>query len=101
MPSVRSRTNCPRRDRSGGTLARWIPVLVAVGLLAQVGIRGLKPALAQRRALEVKEAELEARFLDALERREMLELRLEAQNDPVYRERMRRKRERELENRER
>lgn len=81
----------PSPQTAGRTILRWIPVLFAVALLAQVGIRGLKPALAERRALQEKEAEVEGRFLDALDRRAELELRLEAQNDPIYHERMRRK----------
>lgn len=84
----------PGRGLSGARLAmqftRWIPVAALLALLAQVGIRGLRPALAEGEALERKEAELEEQYSAALAEKEQLELRLRAQGDPIYIERMRR-----------
>ena len=75
---------------------RWLPVFVALALLAQIGIRGLKPALAEKRELAEKAEEVDERFYQTLERQRELELRLEAQDDPIYRERMRRLERREF-----
>ena len=77
------------RDFAGRFL-RWLPVAALLSLLAQVGIRGLRPAMAERIDLERKSHELEERFSAALREQEQLELRLRAQNDPIYIERMRR-----------
>ena len=78
-------------------LLRWIPVFAALGLLAQLGLRGVKPALAEQRALLGKEAELELRERLMRERRARAFERLEALDDPIYVERMRRMRLHELE----
>lgn len=74
---------------------RCLPLMALLALLAQVGIRGLRPALAERRELQRKDVELDELYSAALDERHELELRIRAQDDPIYIERMRRLRVRE------
>ena len=68
----------------------WAPVWIPLVLVAQIGIRGLRPALAEERRLDRAETGLEKRHADSLEERNELERRLRAQEDAVYQERERR-----------
>ncbi len=74
----------------GMELVRFIPLMALLALLAQVGIRGMRPAMAEQKELQRKEALLNAQYAAAVEQEHQLELRLEAQDDPIYIERMRR-----------
>lgn len=73
-----------------GLVLGWSPVWVPLALLAQVGLRGLRPALAERARLESEAPLVEERHRTARERFESLELELRAWDDPVFRERWRR-----------
>lgn len=70
----------------------WMPVWVPLILLAQLGTRGLKPALHERERL----LNHEQRLLDRLEtdeaEAERLSDTLEALDDPIFIERLRRQR---------
>ncbi len=71
-------------------LCSWAPVWIPLVLVAQIGIRGLRPALAEERRLDRAETVLEQRHGEALEQRNELERLLRAQDDAVYQERERR-----------
>jgi|GEM_PF-1996074 len=74
----------------------WMPVWVPLILLAQLGTRGLRPALAEERRLLRHEAELDDR-LEADEAEALqLEDTLEALDDPIFLERLRRQRRERL-----
>lgn len=68
----------------------WSPVVIAMLILAQVALLGLRPAVAERRRLAEAQQQMRARV--EREEREARELeRIErAQNDPIYLERERR-----------
>jgi hypothetical protein len=78
----------PPRRSSG--VSGWLPVLVALLVFAQVAYLGLRPALTEERRLGAAEAELEERLARAEDEGQELERLLEAQSDPIYRERERR-----------
>ena len=71
-------------------LVYWAPVWAPLVFFGQLAILGMKPALAERRRLAACEAELDARLAESLERREELGARLEALDDPIFQERLRR-----------
>jgi hypothetical protein len=75
--------------RSLRALLGWLPLALALGLFAQLSLRGLRPALAERERLLRCEAELGARLADALAERASLEAFDEALDDPIYLERLR------------
>lgn len=64
----------------------WVPAL----LLWQVFGRGLDPARAERKRLDGISSEVEARHAATRSTFERLEAEVEAWDDPVYRERLRR-----------
>lgn len=68
----------------------WSPVFLAMAILAQVALLGLRPAVAERRRIAEAEQQMRAR----VEREELHAKELErverAQNDPIYLERERR-----------
>lgn len=71
-------------------VAYWMPVWVPLIVLAQFGTRGLAPARQEERRLEAHQAALEARRAQLLQRLEGLEALHQAQDDPIYQERLRR-----------
>lgn len=81
--------NSPRAsDPSPGiTLLRWLPVLAALGLLAQLSLLGLRPALAERSRLDAAEPSVVEHHAQARENFEQSSMELEAWSDPVYRAR--------------
>lgn len=112
MTSARSTSKTPQSDldfeqpsgnarggfsliAAGAEVMRWLPLMGLLAMLAQVGIRGLRPALAEQRELQRKDAELAELYSAAVEEQHELELRILAQDDPIYIERMRRLRVRE------
>ena len=85
----------PGRPRRGGSeppkgLLYWLPVVVALGLFAQVSLLGLKSALTESGRLLRAEKELCDRVLAEQERARRLGRVLRAQSDPIYLERERR-----------
>ena len=68
----------------------WLPVLVPLGIFAQFGLLGLRPALAESARLSEAEGRLIAAFEGELERAERIDRVLRAQHDPIYLERERR-----------
>lgn len=72
-----------------GALAYWMPVWIPLGLLAQLALLGLRPALCEQARLEQREAVIGARLEHELRRREELSAFLAALSDPIYRERLR------------
>ncbi|MFT5049013.1 MAG: hypothetical protein ACI8QZ_000402 [Chlamydiales bacterium] len=70
----------------------WAPVMVALALLAQVGLLGLRPALTERERLTREEARVEVRHSAALQHFTDLDQQVEAWADPIYRERLKRQR---------
>jgi len=68
---------------------RWLPVLAAFGLFAQVCLLGLRPSLAESRRLADAEARLAGRYSASLDQRDRLDRMLRAQSDPIYLERER------------
>lgn len=72
-----------------GVLA-WAPVWMPLILFAQIGLRGLRPALDESRHLDRAEADLTARHERVVERQHELQRMLRAQADPMWQERQRR-----------
>ena len=73
----------------------WLPVFVPLVLLAQLGTKGLKPALAESRRLEQIKTNLDERHTRVLDRDFELNKGLEASKDRIYRERLMRRRHQE------
>jgi len=76
-----------------GALVYWMPVWVPLGLLAQLGLRGLKPALIEDDRLQQAETRLATRIDGLRTDRDGLERELSALQDPIYIERLRRLRD--------
>lgn len=72
-----------------GGVFYWMPVWIPLGLLAQVALLGMKPALAESRRLAVHERVLTGRLEERVSRRDELRALFDALADPVYRERLR------------
>ena len=68
----------------------WAPVWVSLLMLWQVGVRGLRPALAEEARLEAEAEAVELRHADSQAEFQALERETRAWQDPVYRERRRR-----------
>jgi len=73
----------------------WLPVFVPLVLLAQLGTKGLKPALRESRRLEQEKTRLDERHAFALDRDLELGKGLEASKDLIYRARIMRRRHQE------
>ena len=71
-------------------LLHWLPLVLALALLAQIGILGLRPALLERQRLSRQAAGVRARNEALHARFDELKLQIEAWQDPVYIERVRR-----------
>ena len=67
--------------------AYWLPVALPLALLAQVGLLGLGPALAERQRLLQEEVTVTERYRSAKEALRRDEATLAAWSDPVFRER--------------
>lgn len=72
-------------------LVHWAPVWIPLVLLAQIGLLGLRPALREARLLRQSEAVLETRRNGALDRQTYWKRMLDAQHDPMFIERERRR----------
>lgn len=68
----------------------WLPLMAALGLLAQVGILGLKPGLEERAFLDFEREKVEQRNIELREEYHGISQEVEAWQDPVYLERLRR-----------
>jgi len=77
--------------RSLEVLMYWMPVWVLLILLAQIGTRGLRPAVEEeQRLIEHERALLERLESDEAHARELYTVR-EAMSDDIYQERLRRR----------
>lgn len=70
--------------------AYWAPVVLAMAFLVHVAHKSLKPALREKARLELREAEMQNREQRQLNEQLGLETELEALDDPIYQERVRR-----------
>jgi hypothetical protein len=81
----------------------WMPVWVPLILLAQLGVRGLRPARLEDERLRGHESELEGRLEEDRSEARALRRQLDALHDDIYLERLRRRRaaeqQREIEER--
>ena len=77
--------------RAGEVVLFWIPVLVPLVLLAQLGTLGLKPALENARAIAADERELDERQLVSDQQHQHLLDSIEAQHCLIYRGRSERR----------
>jgi len=68
----------------------WLPVLVPLGIFAQLALLGMGPALDESARLGAAEERLVADFEGELARAQHIESVLRAQADPIYLERERR-----------
>ena len=68
----------------------WAPVWIPLGLLAQIALLGLTPALEERRRLAREAPVVEARHERTQAQYERMRAEAEAWTDPVWRERWRR-----------
>lgn len=68
----------------------WTPVWAALVCFAQVSLLGLRPVLEERHAIEGKATALEQRIAGERQKLASIDAWLGAQDDPIYRERMRR-----------
>lgn len=73
-----------------GGVAYWAPVVLALAFLLHVANKSLKPALVEKQRLEQRDADLRSRETEQLRRQQELETQLEALDDPIYQERVRR-----------
>jgi hypothetical protein len=71
-------------------IAYWAPVVLAMAFLAHVAHKSLTPALREKARLELREAEMQGREQRQLDQQQGLETELEALDDPIYQERVRR-----------
>ncbi len=70
----------------------WSPLALALALLAQVALRGLRPALEERARLDAQAEIVRARHAHAEAAFQATTAEVKAWDDPVYHERMRRRR---------
>ena len=68
----------------------WLPVIVALGVFAQVSLLGLRPAVRESARLAVVEDQILSRHEAEKARATQLQRTLRAQRDPIYLERERR-----------
>ena len=71
-------------------VAYWAPVWIPLGLMAQIAVLGLQPALEERRRLAREAPVVEARHERTRAQYERMRAQAEAWTDPVWRERWRR-----------
>ncbi len=65
-------------------IIEWAPIWAPLAVSTQIVILGLRPALEEQRRLEHEEAILESRYEELKEERLVLDLRLQAQSDPLF-----------------
>ena len=85
--------------RAGEVILFWIPVMVPLILLGQLGTKGMRPALQEASALEEDERKLDEKLLVTELRHDELESDLESLRDPFFRHRSARRRGRSLRSR--
>jgi hypothetical protein len=73
--------------RAGEVILFWIPVMVPLILLGQLGTKGMRPALQEAAELEEDERKLDEKLLITELRRKDLQHELEALGDSIYRHR--------------
>lgn len=70
--------------------AYWAPVVLALAFLVHVAHKSLTPALREKARLELRETEMQGREQRQQVQQHSLETELEALDDPIYQERVRR-----------
>jgi len=78
-----------RRGAISGFLG-WLPILAGLGLLTQLGLAGLRPALVEHQRLRTAEEHVLKRHQQLLEEDGRLHDAATMWEDPVFRERLRR-----------
>ncbi len=73
----------------GGRLLHWAPVWLALLLLAQLAVGGLRPALAETRRLDAAERNVAGFEFELAEDTRVLDAHRRCLVDPIYRERVR------------
>ena len=73
----------------------WLPVFIPLVLLAQLGTKGLRPALTESKRLEQEKTKLDERYALEINRDHDLDLGLEASKDLIYHARVMRRRRQE------
>ena len=73
--------------RAGEVILFWIPVMVPLILLGQLGTKGMRPALQEAAELEEDERKLDDKLLLTELRRRDLQSELDALGDEIYRHR--------------
>jgi len=74
----------------GRRLRYWSPVFALMLIFGEIAFRGLRPALAESRRLDISAPAVDERFARAIEQRDTLVEQQRARKDPVYQERLRR-----------
>jgi hypothetical protein len=74
-------------SRAGEVILFWIPVMVPLILLGQLGTKGMRPALQDAAELEEDERKLDDKLLVTELRRRGLQSDLDALSDEIYRHR--------------
>ena len=82
--------------RAGEVILFWIPVMVPLILLGQLGTKGMRPALQEAAELEEDERKLNDELLVTGLRNRDLESELEALGNPIYQHRCARRLRRPL-----
>lgn len=96
MSAATNKHESPSAKIAGGLgflvarLAYWAPVALALAFFTHVAFKALRPALDEQRRLEARDAEMQAREALQFDDLEALEVELEALEDPIYQERVRR-----------
>lgn len=95
QPDLLAAQQSPRRSGVGrgvaSSLLAWLPALAAVSLTAQIGLIGLRPALLEAQRLEREESRLSQRRVELRDQSAELLAALQAQQDPIYLERERKR----------
>lgn len=86
------RTTAPVPSTFFASLLYWSPLALALALLAQVALLGLRPALEERARLDGEADIVRSRHASAAAAFHETSAEVLAWDDPVYRERMRRQR---------
>ena len=90
-PQANARADRRERARELGRRALyWTPVFVLMLLFGEIAFLGLRPALAEKRRLDVAETLVAERLAVAQDKHADVQLQLGARRDPIYAERLRR-----------
>ena len=73
--------------RAGEVFLFWIPVVIPLVLLSQLGTQGMRPALEEAEAMAEDERKLDEELLVTEERRSELDSEYQSLGDEIYRHR--------------